>query len=304
MAKSLSKAVACGLLSLSSLGFSGTALAAVYPTLVPGTTSIVEKISYGDRTRTVMYIRPVANHSVKVPLIVMLHYGTGDADGMAILTQVSELARDTGIWIALPQAVRGHWNDDPEDRNDIDDVGFVDKVITSAQSRFLLDPIRTYLVGMSDGGFLAQRFACERPSRVAAMAIVASVSRKSLADVCAPSRATPLLMIHGTKDRKLAYHGQMGLLSAPETAGYWASISGCTGSPVRTNLPDVSDDDTRVYVDAWNTCPGGRKVQLSTVVNGGHTWPASNSNPLRFGKTTYDINATRAAWEFVRQFAR
>lgn len=272
---------------------------------VDGVTHFEDKIAWGGRTRNALYFRPSASSNTLRPLVIVLHYRGGNAEDMAALTRVGWLARDFGAWVVLPEGVRGRWNNDPGADTGVDDVGFLARLMDSAASRFPIDKKRIYLVGYSSGGFMATRFACERPYRIAAVAAVAWSFTKAMNQACQPSAGTPIAMINGTQDTRVKYEDAgMGMLNVPASARRWAQINGCPTAPKHALLPDLAPkDNTRVETDTWSSCTAG-EVRLYTVDRGGHTWPDSDVNCMLCGRTTYDIDGTLVAWNFLRRFSR
>jgi len=72
---------------------------------------------------------------------------------------------------------------------------------------------RIYMVGLSNGGMLAYRYAAERTVRLAACAVVAGAidSRIDSADpvwtLPVPDRPLPMLILHGDADPTVPYDG-------------------------------------------------------------------------------------------------
>jgi polyhydroxybutyrate depolymerase len=56
----------------------------------------------------------------------------------------------------------------------VDDVGFIVKMIDSLKANYNIDTTRIYLTGASNGGMMAYRLACERADLFAAVAPVAT----------------------------------------------------------------------------------------------------------------------------------
>jgi polyhydroxybutyrate depolymerase len=274
-------------------------------TEVQGVTHFQDTMSWGGRSRHALFFRPATTDTTtKRPLLVVLHYGGGNAEDMAALTQVALLVRDYNIWVALPEAIRGNWNNDPAEDSGIDDVGYINRLIDSAVSRFPVASKRIYLAGYSNGGFMAMRFACERPTRIAAAVTVSASFYKSMNNACQPAAGTPFAMINGTDDIRVNYNATYGLLTVPAAAKRWAQINGCPTAPAHSLLPDLAPrDKTRVEMDKWSSCTNG-EVRLYTVDQGGHTWPDSDDNCALCGRTTYDIDGTLVVWNFVRRFSR
>lgn len=294
----------CGLVLGLLASPDARAQAELEPTRVEGVSRFEQTfITSGRRTRRVQYLRPTANPSGPVPVIVALHYGGGSPEGMANIARLRELVRDTGLWVILPDASGRAWNHDPQRDSDVD-VDLLNRVIDNAVGSLPVDPRRVYMIGFSSGGYMAQRYACDHPERIAGMAYVAATLVNSLAERCTSTTAVPIIGMHGTADLRVSYNGRVGQQSAPDTARFHARRNGCLGAPVRTRLPDVVLDATTVDVDRWDACASGQPVHFYTINRGGHVWPGSTLSGLLLGPTTRDIDATAVIWSFLSRFRR
>jgi len=276
-------------------------------TPVAGVVSFEQRFAVGNGgIRRVLYLRPAAAPLGRAPAMVVLHYGGGSPEAMATLVRLSELVRDTGVWAILPEASGRAWNHDPSrdrDRSD-DDVALITRIIDNAVGSFPVDSRRVYISGFSSGGFMAQRYVCERPERIAAMAYVSATLLDSLAARCMLTTATPTLGIHGTADTRVEYGDRVGLASAPATARYYARRNGCLGEPQRSRLPDRVNDGTTVDLDSWDSCSSARPVRFYTINHGGHTWPGNDLQVGLRGRVSKDIDATAVIWNFLRDYTR
>jgi polyhydroxybutyrate depolymerase len=188
----------------------------------------------------------------------------------------------------------------------VDDVGFVRALIDDLGRLVRLDPRRVYAAGMSNGAHLVYRLACELSDRVAA---VAAVAGPMVLDGCRPARPVPVLHIHGTDDEFAPYHGGRGARSiygqdfpsVEQTVRTWVRLNGCPEVPAVTEEPPEVADGTRVVRAAYGPCPGGSEVVLLTVEGGGHTWPGRPPLPAILGKSTANLDANDAIWEFFER---
>jgi polyhydroxybutyrate depolymerase len=157
------------------------------------------------------------------------------------------------------------------DRN-IDDVGFVRAVVADVQQRLSIDRRRIYAQGMSNGGMLSYRLACEMADTFAAIAAVAGTDGSP---TCAPSRPVSVLHIHALDDDRVLFSGGSGRASAthanfvsvPETVAKWARLNGCASPPRRVLEVPGAWCETRA------PCRAGSEVQLCVTETGGHAWP-------------------------------
>ncbi|MBX3260639.1 MAG: hypothetical protein KF782_13180 [Labilithrix sp.] len=178
----------------------------------------------------------------------------------------------------------------------VDDVAFVSAILDELATKLCVDPKRVFATGLSNGGFLSHRLACELSGRVAAIAPVAGVIGVS---TCAPARPVPVMQFHGTSDTLVPYNGNplSGYPSVPSTIAKWAERNGCTGAATES----FKSGDVQCMTHAQ--CAAGAEVTLCTVTGGGHTWPGSSTSlPIPgLGKTTQAINATDAMWAFFQK---
>ena len=177
-----------------------------------------------------------------------------------------------------------------------DDVAFTDAMLDKLEQHLCIDRRRVYVSGFSNGGFMAQRLACERSERFAAAASVAGLLDPT---GCTPARAIPMLEFHGTADETVPYAGQAGrYVSAEQAFAFWAAADGCSGES------EISDAHGDASCQRYTRCAGGSEVGLCTIREGGHTWPGGLDNFLverAAGKVSQDLSANDAMWSF---FAR
>jgi len=271
---------------------------------VENVTSFSTRVMSDLRNREVVYFRPNAASAAPAPAIVLLHYLHGTPEDMADLTNVARLARDYGVWLILPDGVQGKWNYGGLSVKTVNDVKFIGKVIDDAIAKYPIDPKRIYMAGYSNGGLMAQRFACADPGRIAAVGVVSTTIEQLDALGCRPPVGTPMLYINGVDDPIVPFEGNFLKRSAADTVALWRGINGCTDTVADSALPDTADDGTSARLRSWRECAGGLAVDQYIVDGGGHTWPGSTRFTLGLGVTTQDFNATDAIWQFVSQFAR
>jgi polyhydroxybutyrate depolymerase len=258
------------------------------------------------------------------PLVLAFHGGSADGTAMRKLTNLDARADRAGWVVAYPNGVDGHWNDGrgvenyPAHRDDVDDIGFVARLVEHLEETAGVDRRRVYATGFSNGGMFVHRLAMARPDLLAAVAPVAGTIARPLLEP-GPTAAVPVFMIHGTADRMVPYDGgpvggpsesRGEVASVSETAERWRSANRCSGQPEEETLPHRDDaDPTRVGVATWRPAEGegdGAEVVVATVVEGGHTWPGGlQYRPQRFiGPTARDLIASDAIVEFFSRHAR
>ncbi len=245
-----------------------------------------------------------------MPVVVLLHGGGGKAAGIERSTGgFSALADRHGFIAVYPDSRRGHWDDGREAVTDhTDDVAFINALLDALAAEYTVDARRTYAAGISNGGMMSMRLACELSTRFAAIAVVGANMPAALAASCRPARAVPVVMFSGTADPLMPYaggrvFGPVGgmVLSAPETAAFWARANGGATQPQTRTLADAdpTDGTTTDLVEY----PGD--VLLYRINDGGHTWPGGMQYlPVRFiGKVARDFSANEAINAFFGRHA-
>jgi len=227
------------------------------------------------------------------PLVVLLHGYTADGAKQAAYFRLTQEADKAGFLLATPNGTRDlmgnrFWNatDACCDwfHTGVDDVAYIDTVIDEISARYAVDPARVFVVGHSNGAFMAHRYACDRSSRVAAIVALAGMQWKDQAR-CSPSSPVSVLHVHGSNDGTVKYEGGTmpngaSYPGAVETVGDWARQDGCHGALSATgrrlDLDRVIAGDETVE-QAYAGCPAGTDVGLWTIEGGAHT-PAFNQN--------------------------
>jgi polyhydroxybutyrate depolymerase len=220
-------------------------------------------------------------------LVLDLHGLTGTPADQDLLSGMQAKAEVEGFIVAQPVGTAGAW-DAFADRDQ--DLAFLRAVVAHVAERVEIDPARVFATGMSNGGGMVHRLACDAADVFAAVAPVAGAY---LLDVdCAPSRPVPVLAFHGTEDRVIPFGGLGSALPDIEQwAATWAERNGCAREPAATRIAD----DVRSLV--WSDCVQASSVELVIVEGGGHGWPGTD-DPRRRRATTNSVEATDLIWEF------
>jgi len=228
----------------------------------------------------------------RLPLVLFFHgYGSSGASS-ARAYDLEEFADAHGFVLAFPDGTidsrgRRFWNATDAccdfDRRGVDDVAYVGNVIDEISARIPIDAKRVYAIGHSNGGFLAQRLACDLAPRIAATVSLAGAGWKDR-DRCRPTQPVSVLEIAGDADDVIRPQGgRVFDLPVPEyppvreTVAAWAARDGCLGPPVRAGAS--IDLDARVpgaeTTPLAYRCPRGIAVELWTVAGGSHIFALS-----------------------------
>lgn len=283
------------------------------PDPIPGPGDYTRVLSFDGRQRTyLLHVPPAASSGGSLPLFLAFHGVPGSGQEMRAITGFDAIADQGGFVVAYPDAVDDWWTGCADCNSaafllDIDDVGFVRRLIEQLALDAGIDTRRVYAAGFSNGALFVQRLACDTADRIAAFASVgATALDPAEVPVCDPSRAAPIVFIHGTLDPSFPAEGRMfgedpsgvSTLSIDETLAGWVGRNGCAPDPNRTQLPDREPDGTTASRETWAGCGGGDLV-FYEIQGGGHTWPGSPVDFADFlGPKSDDIVASEEIAEF------
>jgi polyhydroxybutyrate depolymerase len=213
-------------------------------------------------------------------LVVGLHGYTSDAAGLNLYLGLASAAGRHHLLLALPQgtvdsAGDRFWNATSAccdfDRSGVDDSAYLGQVIEQVSTGWAVDPGRVYVVGHSNGAFMAHRFACDHPDQVAGVLSLAGVGDRDPAS-CPDGVPVAVLQVHGTADNRVPYAGSGDTPSAETTAQRWATRDGCTTPPTKGADLDLVDSTpgAETTITAWDDCAGPAAVELWTIRDGPH----------------------------------
>jgi polyhydroxybutyrate depolymerase len=241
------------------------------------------------------------------PLVILLHGYPGSGAAEEAYLELTPLSDRHGFLYLHPDgsperspAMGRFWNatDACCDfyRSGVDHVAMLDGLIDDLEARYAIDPRRIFIVGHSNGGFMAHRMGCDAADRVAAIVSLAGATWKDPAR-CRPAAPVAVLEVHGDADTQIAYRG--GLLSthaypgARETVADWAADLGCAGSLEATTTRldlDTTIAGAETTVERYAGCPAGA-AELWTVQGGAHApalaTDASGLDATPFGDLVY-----------------
>ena len=262
------------------------------------------------------------NVSGAAPLIFVLHGGEGSASAMEQLTRgaFNRIADRDGAIVVYPEGVGRHWNDGrdlPEiaARENVDDVGFMLALVEDLARDHALDRRRIFATGISNGGFMSMRLACEAASTFAAVAPVTAVLSEKLGSCCKPAQAVAVAIINGTDDPLVPWQGGMvknlgvsrgAVWSAERTFERWLEFDGCGGRSSAARVDRIPHDKTSLIVHRGDSCHDGVGVRLYEIEGGGHTWPmgVAYASERLVGRVSQELDASEEIWQFMQANAK
>lgn len=244
------------------------------------------------------------------PLLLFLHGLGGSGSDAFQDIGLDDIGRRHRVFVVAPDGTadgegRRFWNASNSccnlERLPVDDLARLRALIDAWRARPDVDPNRVYVIGFSNGGFMAHQLACHLSDRLAGIASLAGAGPSSGA-TCAVSSPLLVIQVHGDHDPVVRYEGGRVFdspdlaphPSASETIKQWARRLGCRGpsTPVPSSgsrngnagaagsmgsvraSPVVLDLDPRfsgpeTQIDRYTSCRLGG-AQLWTIRGGSH----------------------------------
>jgi polyhydroxybutyrate depolymerase len=275
------------------------------------------RLERNGETRTYRLYKSKEPHKSPLSLLVALHGGGSSGSGMEIISlgQFNRIADQFGVVVVYPDGVDRSWNDGPSgrrasiDNEGVNDVEFLRALIEHVSSQFSINPGRIYATGISNGGLMAFRLACDAADLFAAVAPVAANLSVELARDCKPSRMISIAIVNGTDDPMMPWlggdiklpgnhHGEV--LSTQDTFEQWGRIGDCALPITHMERNRVPEDNTSLVRHVAHECRNNSEVRLYEMLGGGHTWPSGYQylGTRTVGKVSRELNASEEIWRF------
>lgn len=246
-----------------------------------------------------------------LPLVFSLHGLVMTAQSQSDLSEFDPIADRERFIVVYPQGLPNTagvnaWNTFAFPyHSGVDDVGFISALIDSLHEVYHIDLSRVYSCGMSNGGFMSYRLACELSDKIAAIASVTGAMTDSMINYCRPSRPFPILHFHGDTDPIVNYNGSGNISSVSACLEYWVQSNDCSPLAVETQIPDTNPtDQTTVTKLHWEACDDNVEVIHYKINGGGHTWPGSSQDFFGVGgNINLDVMASELIWQFFSGYS-
>lgn len=286
--------------------------------LVAGTHTL--QLNFQGQTRKyLVHVPPQYKATIPTPLVLAFHGGGGSADYMADDERyglVTQSDRDNFLVVfpngysKFPGGKFATWNagqccGDARDR-EVDDVVMVRALIEQLKLQLNIDSASIFATGMSNGGMMAHRLACDAADVFRA---VASVAGTDATITCTPSRPISVLHIHARDDDHVLFAGGAGpgafrdnakvmdFVSVPQTMARWVKRNQCNLIPRRVL------DKPGAYCETYADCAGGVSTRLCVTETGGHSWPGAKTVRRGQEDASKALDANDLIWQFFKTSA-
>jgi polyhydroxybutyrate depolymerase len=251
----------------------------------------------------------------KLPLVLVLHGGGGNAANAEQMTGFTAKARKEGFIVVYPEGTSRFgdkllsWNAGHccayAMKNDVDDVGFIRALIEKVERDYPVDPRRIHATGMSNGAMMSHRLGIELSDRIAAIAPVVGTL---FGDESPPRQPVPALIINGMRDEHVPWRGgEPGGRSSRSWDGtpvkpslhqaeFWSRANGCS-APLQRH-------ETSLWIEWRDACASAHDVTFYLLKDNGHAWPGGEKGSRRGDEPSTAMDATDVIWTFFAAHAK
>lgn len=237
------------------------------------------------------------NLKTNAPLLFVLHGYRGDARDYMGEMGMNVQADKHGFAVCYPQGsddAEGvpHWNARLR-ISQTDDVAFLARLALALQNKHGLNPNKTFVCGVSNGGFMSYTLVAEKPSVFKAAASVIGTMSGTTWENRETCKAVPILQMTGMYDEVVPHDGSMstqgGWGGAPdqeEIIKFWSGLA----EAKEKEVVELSSKTTVCYYRGGNN---GIEVWFYKIREMGHTIPNK-------GNAGFDVS--HELWRFFRRF--
>jgi polyhydroxybutyrate depolymerase len=265
-----------------------------------------------------VHLPPSYKPDVPSPLLFCIH-GLGQDGLLFCVTGAGFNAKsDTaGFVLVMPNGYGNSWNAGTccgdASSMQLDDIGLMRAIFAEVTKHVNVDLKRVYATGLSNGGYMSYRLACDAADIFTAVApgaaavgindIGGGTNTMSNFTMCKPSRPVSLLSIHGTEDPLIAFS-----LEAPSRT-LMAKVDGCGTTTKPAEQPKSGGDTTCV---TYEGCPAGIELTGCAIQGGGHCWFGSEDcgtgggavGLAIVGNNSDTMHNTDSVWDFLSRQTR
>ena len=229
-----------------------------------------------------------------LPLVFVLHGYTSQAPIIRQYSGFDQIADQENFIVVYVQGITDSFGNTGWNVNvvasflGVDDVGFFKALIKYFKASYNIDSNNIFSSGMSLGGFMSYRLACELDEINSIGSVTGSMAGYYQ---CNPPKKTSTIHFHGTSDRTVPYDGVEWSLSARDAHNFWKTHNKCN-SQVEINLPDFNGDGKITKRLISYDCDEDKAVELYSLEDEGHLWWNRNWG--------HDINTSELIWQFFK----
>ena len=281
---------------------------------------------HNERERTYYVYKPsVSDENKKLPVVLLFHGGGGNARNAIYYYELEATAEKHDFLLVAPDGtgkakdVLLTWNVEfgfgYAGQNDVDDYGFINKLLTKLEKEYQIDENRIYATGLSNGAIFCHFLAAQPENRIAAIAPVVGtaggkkIKGKKIIMPPKPENPVSVCIIQGVEDKHVPINGGKQIesikeprymVSASDTIRFWLKANHITDQP-----EVIHDKKLKATICKYSSGQNNTSVIAYLIHNLGHAWPGSKEKPYpRADAPPPQFPANEIIWKFFSSHPR
>ncbi len=256
------------------------------------------EIRVGGGRRNFILHRPPAPYTHLLPVFVLLHGSSANANVMMRESGMNAIADSIGAIVLYPNGTgeipyfRLFWNElgccgREGAVHGVNEEAMLSAIIDTVSKLYPVDRSRIALAGFSDPGSMAYLIACDQSHTWSAIGVVGGRLPRT---ACVPARGVSTIVFHGTADSNIRY------ASTDSDVADWAQRLGCSSYR--------ADPAPLLLITDYEGCKDGAEVKLYSIVGGKHGWPGGKKSWPLAPQPPRSVDASRLFASFVLSHSR
>jgi polyhydroxybutyrate depolymerase len=211
------------------------------------------------------------------------------------------------VWDLLPAKFEDWRRLSGTDGVQVDDVAFLRAVLADVIAKDGGDPKRVFLYGISVGGQMVTRVACEMAGEFRAVAAMLATALVSQLEECADAKPIPFLLIASKTDPSIPYGGfkvdeRYSRAGAEDTVANFVRRNGCQKTEERAITRSDPNDGMTATLLRHSECTAGAEVLFYRLDGSAHALPSRiRYDSDRDIKINRDLETAQELWSFFKR---
>ena len=248
----------------------------------PGTFSTHTFSNAAGQRQYKLYV-PAVYSGEPLPLIVMLHGCTQNADDFAAGTRMNEMAERHGFIVVYPNQAHTanhskcwNWFKPTDQQRDQGEPSLIAGITREVMGRYRVDPARVYVAGLSAGGAMADIMLKTSPDLYAAAGVHSGLPYGSAKDLPSALGAmkggkTQRNRARGAPQRPLiVFHGDADATVHPSNAA--EIVASFDAGTTTVSAPSGAASSQRTYTRQRHVAANGVEAEYWSIHGAGHAW--------------------------------
>lgn len=251
-----------------------------------------------------VFLPPNYNPQKSYPVLFVFHGGLRNASNILEVTGFRNYQKEYNFILIAPNGL-GRFNQETFLTWDAgscsgyahylhaNETLFIKSILEEVSDSYSIDEKKIYLTGMSNGAMLCYKLVRTLPGRFAGIAAVSGAMNH---EQTPPAKPIPVIIFHGTADKRILYNGGTPLdffeekcrIDKPvsHAVDFWVKNNKCGSKPTKIKKG-------KIIIYKYTNCEDNANVTLYKIIGGKHAWPGGKRDSIIGDGVFKEINASK-----------